>query len=132
MPRNTLYNVQYTTQINRMIHQFRLDGKVVPKARPRNGNGHSYLPANYRSWKDNAIFDLRLQWKNEPLAIAAVSVVVYGSPRGDLDNIVGSVLDALVQAGVLVDDRCSCVPELSVKVIKAKENYVLIELTEPG
>lgn len=114
-----------------MIHQLRLDGKVVPKSRPRNGRGHSYLPDNYRDWKDNAILDLSSQWRDkEPLERVSVAVVVYGTPRGDLDNIVGSVLDALVQSRVLTDDRCSCVPELSVKVIRDKLSWVQIDLED--
>jgi len=49
-----------------------------------------------------------------PLAYpVAVKVVLLGKGhRGDLDNSAGAILDALVGAGILLDDRLSCVSRL--------------------
>ena len=46
----------------------------------------------------------------------SVAIAIQGKGhRGDLDNLAGSCLDALVSAGVLVDDRLSCVSRLLVE-----------------
>jgi len=49
-----------------------------------------------------------------PLAYpVGVKIILQGKGhRGDLDNSCGAILDALVGAGILVDDRLSCVSRL--------------------
>ncbi|AFZ11695.1 endodeoxyribonuclease RusA [Crinalium epipsammum PCC 9333] len=99
---------------------FFVPGTVVPKARPRVTSKGTYLPPRYRQWRNHAEVEISRQlWEQEysqklPLTKAAVKVEVRGSHRGDLDNILGSCLDALVSAGVLIDDRISVVPRLEV------------------
>jgi Holliday junction resolvase RusA-like endonuclease len=101
---------------------FVLQGEIVPKARPRFSGGHTYLPAKYRHWKEKAIEDLKAQKKELPtLSKASVTIVVHNQARGDIDNIAGAVLDALVQAGVLQDDRLSCIPELTIVCERTKD-----------
>jgi len=101
---------------------FVLQGEIVPKARPRFSAGHTYLPAKYRDWKTQAIEALRAQRGELPtLSKAAVTIVIYNQARGDIDNIAGAVLDALVQAGILQDDRLSCIPELIIVCKKTKD-----------
>jgi Holliday junction resolvase RusA-like endonuclease len=41
--------------------------------------------------------------------------------RGDLDNIAGSVLDSLVQAGILKDDSLRVVSSLAIALQWSKE-----------
>jgi Holliday junction resolvase RusA-like endonuclease len=95
---------------------YQLIGKIVPKARPRLGNGRAYLPDNYRDWKDDAIAQLLTQSRPpDPMAKAEVSIAIGGKQRGDLDNIAGAILDALVQAGILLDDRLSVVSKLTIE-----------------
>lgn len=95
---------------------YRLTGKICPKARPRLSKGHAYLPVKYRDWKESAIIELRAQSApSEPIARCEISIVIGGKQRGDCDNIAGSCLDALVQAGVLIDDRLSVVWRLSIE-----------------
>ena len=95
---------------------YQLTGKITPKARPRLGRGGVHLPANYRDWKENAILELLTQSRlPEPLAKAKVSIAIGGGQRGDLDNIAGAILDALVQSGILLDDRISVVSKLTVE-----------------
>lgn len=96
-----------------------LDGRVLPKARPRVSKGQAYLPSAYREWKRDAVLKLLCQLGNRdsfPIAVpVAVEIALIGaSHRGDLDNLAGAVLDALVEAAVLTDDRLSCVPKLVV------------------
>ena len=95
--------------------RYTLTGKITPKARPRLGRGGAHLPANYRDWKESAILELLTQSRPpDPLLKAEVSISIGGGQRGDLDNIAGAILDALVQAGILLDDRISVVSKLSI------------------
>lgn len=110
--------------------QLILVGKITPKARPRVSKGHAYLPQRYRLWKESAIAELQSQWRLEPLSKAKIEII-FGAKgqRGDLDNLAGSVLDALVQGGVILDDRLSCCPQLNIKYCpnKAGENLIILE-----
>ena len=108
-----------------------LTGKVTPKQRPRFGGGHAYLPSKYRDWKENAIIELLSQSRPiEPISKAEISIQLYGAMRGDLDNLAGSVLDALVQARILLDDRLSVVSKLSIAHQPAKIPSCSIEIVE--
>jgi Holliday junction resolvase RusA-like endonuclease len=95
---------------------YQLTGKITPKARPRLGRGGVHLPANYRDWKEDAIAQLLSQSRPTcPIDKAEVSIEIGGKQRGDLDNIAGAILDALVQSGILLDDRISVVSKLSIE-----------------
>ena len=56
---------------------------------------------------------------------------IGGGQRGDLDNIAGAILDALVQSGVLLDDRLSVVHKLSISHHRERSPGATIELTVP-
>jgi Holliday junction resolvase RusA-like endonuclease len=97
---------------------------VKPQAasRPRVTAGHAYYPARYQSWLKVAAAEIQSRWKGRPLE-GPVHVSVFFQPdqiivdieevarthrgpiRGDLDNLLKPVLDALVRGGVLGDDR---------------------------
>jgi Holliday junction resolvase RusA-like endonuclease len=95
---------------------YQLTGKITPKARPRLGKGRAFLPTNYREWKNQAIAQLLTQPRPpDPMIKAEVSIAIGGKQRGDLDNIAGAILDALVQSGILLDDRLSVVSKLSIE-----------------
>ena len=98
------------------VYTFSLNGPIVPKARPRVTKRGSHLPENYREWKDAAIADIESQYQGEPLEYAEVTISLTGkhNRQGDADNVAGSVLDALVQAKVLVDDNMKRVPSLTI------------------
>jgi len=104
-----------------MIQHFTLSENIVPKARPRGTpTGRHYLPQNYRDWKQSAIWELRQQHHGEPIAVPVqVEITLTGkhSRRGDADNIAGAILDAMVQAGILIDDNLTRIPSLSIKLI---------------
>lgn len=125
---------QNTATIN-----FYLPGKVVPKARPRVTANGTYLPPRYRAWRNLAeveiyrqISELNLETKL-PIQKAAISISFCGKHRtnSDLDNLAGACLDALTLngAGVLQDDRLSCIPKLTVEYIpNSKETGVWIKI----
>lgn len=96
---------------------FWISGRVIPKARPRITSTKAYLPSNYREWRRMAEIVIASQIVNKsklPLAIALIEVNLTGKHRGDLDNLAGSCMDALVSAGILADDNVNCVPRLTV------------------
>jgi Holliday junction resolvase RusA-like endonuclease len=97
------------------MRQFKLIGIVAPKARPRFARGVAFLPPNYRKWKDRAIVSLQLQNQLSPIdQPVAVTIVFQGDHKGDIDNLAGAILDALVQAAILKDDCLSIVRQLAV------------------
>jgi len=109
-----------------MTVNFNLSGLVVPKARPRFA-GHSYLPGNYRTWKQGAILELTQQARHQGLVLpipCPVSIDIHysGHARGDSDNLSGSILDALTGAKVLADDSVIHVPRLCFVFEKAPAN----------
>lgn len=104
---------------------YSLEGAIVPKARPRNSrSGHSYLPKNYREWKSDAIILLTAQHQGAAFDVpVAVSILLTGkhSQRGDGDNVMGSILDAMVQAEILTDDNLKQLPSVSLVLIHSSD-----------
>ncbi len=107
-----------------------LSGRIVPKARPRFSKGHSYLPSNYRTWKEQAITSVidQLPLGFRTYSQACVAIDLRGSLRGDADNLAGAILDVLTQAQVLKDDRLSCLPKLTIRYVKSKTPGAIITL----
>jgi len=102
-----------TTQITRLW----IPGVVVPKARPRVSRNGTYLPQRYQDWQRLAIAELLLQISDRsPLQYPIrVKITLQGKHRGDIDNLSGSCLDALVKSGILKDDRLSCLGQLEAR-----------------
>lgn len=91
----------------------------------------SFLPQRYRDWKDVAIASLLSQkTRYEPLEKVTISIELYGAARGDLDNIAGAILDALVQAAIIFDDRISLVKALSIKHSGGKTKKAVVNVEE--
>ena len=92
--------------------------RPVSKERPRFGKGRAYMTGTYQKWKGNVNAYLSEWWTGEPLTrVKLVVVHFYGPSRGDLDNRVGSLLDAA--KGVLFsDDSVTVIPALVLRHIK--------------
>jgi Holliday junction resolvase RusA-like endonuclease len=65
--------------------------------------------------------------------VKSISIELKGkhSRRGDSDNVAGSVLDALVQAGVLAGDNLKVVSKLAIALEYSKDSptaCILIDL----
>lgn len=89
---------------------------VIPKARPRFKNGRAYLPQNYRDWMQDTVSELLLQPRPvAPIDYPVEVEIMINAQRGDLDNLAGAVLDALVNASILEDDRCGIVQRLVIQ-----------------
>lgn len=96
-----------------------LDGEVQPKARPRVTKNGTFMPREYKDWKDEAILQFQNQFKKEPIPkVEKVEVRLIGkhSRRSDADNLLGAILDALVQGLVLKNDNLVCVNEVNLKL----------------
>lgn len=116
-----------------------IPGVVVPKARPRVTSNGTYLPPRYRAWRNRAEVEIYRQISEQnithkfPLRKAAIVIRLLGNHRtnSDIDNLAGACLDALTLngAGVLIDDRLSCLPQLSVEFDPdSKKTGVYIEI----
>lgn len=72
-----------------------------------------------KEWQESALYQLARQWKGFKMSDYPISmvVVVYfdNLRRHDLDNALGSVMDALVAAGVIEDDSVAFVDCISVQ-----------------
>ena len=102
-----------------------IPGLVVPKARPRfnTHTGRVYTDPKYKDYLEMATDVVALFHKGDPIS-DEVAVVMAFSPRGvdvtyeaattpvawtgrkgDLDNMVGSIMDAMQKGGALSNDR---------------------------
>ena len=124
------------------ILSFTLSGEVVPKARPRLSLDRVHLPMKYRNWKNNAIASLTKQKEGMeaefPLRGVVIAICLRGKHhRGsDSDNILGSILDALVQAKVLKNDNMTAVTGASIYLLHSEDAptvtlSILVGMTSP-
>ena len=97
--------------------------RPMSKARPRSTRFRSapYTDRVYANWIKDAVTHLKEWWTDPPLQkTEAIKIQLFGPARGDVDNRVGSVFDALVQAGVIKDDNVNVIDDLRVKFYKRK------------
>jgi len=113
--------------------EFTLPLRPISKARPRSfqGQARPYMPASYKQWIKDARMHLGEWWTDPPLDhVDELAVHFYGPARGDLDNRVGSLLDAM-NGLVITDDNVSVLPRMRLAFTKAKtaEARIYIRLT---
>lgn len=128
---------------NNLKLSFKLSGHIIPKARPRHSakivNGklrqYTYMPQEYINWKNNAIANLAEQKLHYlidmPIDYFNIIILITGNQNrnGDLDNIAGSILDALVQARVIQNDNLNHVDTQLLKFLpstKEVKTYITI------
>ena len=102
--------------------EFVLPLRPISKARPRSfqGQARPYMPASYKQWIKDARTHLGEWWANPPLDhVDELAVHFYGPARGDLDNRVGSLLDAM-NGLVITDDNVNVLPRMRLSFTKAK------------
>lgn len=88
-----------------------IPGRGVGKGRPRfSPSGRVYTGDRYGKWKREAISHLRSQYGDVSLpAPCEISCYFVNFLSSDSDNLIGSVLDALVQAELIQNDSSSFV-----------------------
>lgn len=113
---------------------FYLPLRPISKARPRSfrGQARPYTDTVYKEWLTTARTLLEEWWIHPPLShVSLMDVEFYGPARGDLDNRLGSVLDAMVQAKVVTDDNVNVIPRIRMSFTKTRpaDAQIYIKLT---
>jgi Holliday junction resolvase RusA-like endonuclease len=106
------------------IHQSPI-GAPRPRARKAGGFARVYNPPEYTAWKTAAANDLKAYWKHEPINGGFVNLAInvyfkrpktlmrkkdptapiFHNKRPDADNVAKAIIDAMVDAGVMTDDK---------------------------
>jgi Holliday junction resolvase RusA-like endonuclease len=117
------------------IVELKLQGNVPSKknSRVRTRSGASIPSKAFSDWQNSALLQVRTQTRARILKPVALEVIIYfgTNVRADLDNRVTSVLDMLVEALVIRDDKWQDVPRISAEAIYRKGNPgAFVRLTE--
>lgn len=120
-------------------YSFRVDGRPVPKARPRVARGHAYTPKRTKEYEEI----VRIAYKNAGGTKIEGAVfmrirAVYKTPKKsllchdrtkkpDLDNIAKSIMDGL--NGIAYEDDAQ-VSFLQIEKVYGEEDFTIIEVSE--
>ncbi len=114
--------------LNQQIAEITLKGNVPSKKNSRiNLKSGVSIPNNkFVQWQNDAIIEVRRQTRQRFYTPVSIELIVYFGTKGraDLDNRLTSVLDMLVEALVLRDDKWQDVP-----MMQAQAEY---RKNEPG
>lgn len=96
-----------------------LTGNIPSKKNSRINlkSGVSIPSAKFTAWQNDAIWQIKQQKRKRFVKPVRLEVTVYfgTNARADLDNRITSILDMLVEAMVLQDDKWQYVPEIHAK-----------------
>lgn len=88
---------------------FAIRMKAMGKARPRVCGRRAFMPKKYTDWKkefgERALIQSGYRNMSGRFGIDGSIVTKTGKMRSDLDNSIGSILDALQDVGVIGNDR---------------------------
>jgi Holliday junction resolvase RusA-like endonuclease len=94
-----------------------LHGRVIPKknSRVNTRDGRSFPSKQYKEWHDDAMKQLMGIKKQELEYPVYVGIVfTFGDKRkNDIDNRITSIMDLLVDKGIIQDDSYACVDRVS-------------------
>lgn len=112
-----------------------LEGNVPSKKNSRvRTRAGSYIPnRKFYEWQETALWQVRSQCRQRFLKPVSVDVtIIFGRrSRSDLDNRLTSILDMLVEAFVLRDDRFEYVPEMTARAeYKKNQPGAIIQIME--
>ncbi len=112
-----------------------LEGSVPSKKNQRinRGDGKSFPSKKFVQWQDDALKQVRAQTQQRLYVPVSLEVIIYFGTkvRSDLDNRLSSILDMLVDALVLRDDKWQDVPRIAIEAEYRKGNPgAFIRLTE--
>lgn len=104
---------------NQKTVELTLAGNVVSKknARINRGDGMSFPSRKYMDWQHSALQQVRLQTKERFFKPVSIEVIIYFGTniRADLDNRLTSILDMLVEAVILRDDKWQDIPMMQAQ-----------------
>jgi Holliday junction resolvase RusA-like endonuclease len=117
------------------IVELKIEGNVPSKknSRVRTRSGSSIPSKAFSDWQESALWQVRQQTKVRFLKPVSLEVIIYFGTNGraDLDNRVTSVLDMLVEALVIRDDKWQDVPRIAAQAeYRKREPGAFIRLTE--
>jgi Holliday junction resolvase RusA-like endonuclease len=117
------------------IVELKLAGNVPAKKNSRinRSDGMSFPSRAFQEWQSTAIKNVRLQTRAHFIRPVSLEVIIYFATdgRADLDNRLTSILDMLVDAQVLIDDKWQQVPIMQVQAeYRPKRPGAFIRLTE--
>lgn len=112
-----------------------LEGSVASKKNSRinRGDGMSFPSKKFMQWQNDALKQCRMQTRQRFYVPVGIEVIIYFGTRirADLDNRLTSILDMLVEALVLPDDKWQDVPRIAVQAEYRKgQPGAFIRLTE--
>lgn len=114
-----------------MTYYFKLEGETPAKKNSRIINtktGRSFPSKKYSDWHKSAVLEIKTQNifnLKEPInrPVRVDLIFTHGdNRRRDSDNGCSSILDTLVDAGVLLDDCYTIVEEINIKNLYEKNN----------
>lgn len=113
-----------------------IPGHIVPKQRPKITRNGTYYTASYKHCLSTIQKYVKEQRPTYPAVKGLkLEVTFYGSVgeygRSDLDNLVGSVMDALVNSGWLPNDTTLWINHLVSKFEPSKETITKVVITPP-
>jgi Holliday junction resolvase RusA-like endonuclease len=117
--------------------RFFIEGKPIPKARPRVTSNGVFYPESYRNWTQHAELEIWSQLQDlgikEPFERCAIAFILHGKSRGDGDNLIGGCLDPAKKAGLIKDDNITRIPEFSFRCDRAskKQGMEMIVFPQP-
>lgn len=117
-----------------MLLEIHIYMPLFSKARPRVAGGRAYMPPEYKAKINEMRGIMKEAYKGVPLeGPLDLGVHVEGHARGDLDNIVGALLDAGKDI-IWVDDRVSVIRSIACSWKKAPTKGSVWKLTvsKPG
>jgi len=119
------------------IHCLALDGEIPSKKNSRinTRRGRSFPSRKFQEWHSAAVRSLERQWGGKkPLdspCLVAAAFFHSTRRRRDSDNQLSSVLDTLVDAGVLKDDNCNIARVLmATSIFGAEKDRALLMIRE--
>lgn len=112
-----------------------LEGCVPSKKNSRinRGDGMSFPSKKYADWEKYALGAVRIQTRERFYNPVSIEVIIYfgTDTRADLDNRLTSILDMLVDALVLRDDKWQDIPMMQLQAEYRQRNPgAFIRITE--
>ena len=111
---------------------FRIGMKAMGKARPRVCGRRAFMPKKYMDWKESFGRHALSIAGDRAIAgrfgIVGSIVTKSGKMRSDLDNSIGSILDALQDVGIIGNDR-DCV-HINMALEQGEDDQISFTLEE--
>ena len=96
-------------------------------------SGVSLPSVRYEVWNKYAVAEISEQWDEEPLSQTSSMCVTFSisdKRRKDLDNMLTSVLDMLVDCSVLEDDTWQICSNITIRGLEAEQDLTTIQIWE--